>query len=273
MAKKTEDGGTSLWQLVVERRKRDAIYHDAGYWDARAKNRGGMSRSAWPSNVFNEVWDARQRELLDGVLGDMTGRTVLDVGCGTGRITRHFARAGAAHVVGMDFSPATIEAAIEETESTASDLVPRISFVTGDVNASLAHVAGQPFDDAVILGCLSVACQNVTQLRGALANIAETVKVGGRVVLCEPIHRSPLLRRILDMGIEEWVAAANEAGLHLTQAGRMGFVPVRLVFSVRDLPRWIVKPVFSVGEALLDRFPYLAPVSDYKLLLFTRASP
>jgi hypothetical protein len=86
----------------------------------------------------------------------------------------------------------------------------------------------------------------------------------------EPIHRSPLLRRILDLGLEEWIAAANRAGLSLAHADRMGFVPLRLVLSVRDLPQAVVRPLFEAGEKLLDRAPWLAPLSDYKLLLFTR---
>jgi hypothetical protein len=81
-----------------------------------------------------------------------------------------------------------------------------------------------------------------------------------------------LLRRVLDLGIEEWIACANAAGLSLTQADRMGFVPVRLVFSVRDLPRVVVAPIFRAGERLLDAAPWLYPLADYKLLLFTRSS-
>jgi hypothetical protein len=50
----------------------------------------------------------------------------------------------------------------------------------------------------------------------------------------------------------------------------MGFVPVRLIFSVRDLPRSLVSLVFGAGERLLDTAPWLAPLADYKLLLFTR---
>jgi hypothetical protein len=73
---------------------------------------------------------------------------------------------------------------------------------------------------------------------------------------------------VLPLGVEEWVACANRAGLSLERADRMGFVPVRLVLSVRDLPRPIVAPIFRAGERLLDAAPWLAPLSDYKLLLF-----
>ncbi len=57
----------------------------------------------------------------------------------------------------------------------------------------------------------------------------------------------------------------------MIDADRMGFVPVRLVFSVRDLPRPLVAPIFRAGERLLEVAPWLYALSDYKLLLFTRS--
>jgi len=265
-------GATSIWQLFKERKTRDALYADAGYWDARASAREGMARSLWPSNVFNEVWDQRQRELLVRVLGDLRGRRVVDIGCGTGRMTRFFAAAGAREVVGVDFSPSTVVAAREETARTTQASAP-IKFAVGDVVAGLDDIGVGAFDDAVVLGCFSVACRDEASLEKAMRNVGRLVRKGGRVLILEPIHRSPLLRRVLPLGIEEWVAAANRAGLRLAAADRMGFVPVRLVCSVRDLPKSLVTPVFRAGEWLLDKAPYLAPLSDYKLLVFTADGP
>ncbi|MBI2394038.1 MAG: methyltransferase domain-containing protein [Deltaproteobacteria bacterium] len=265
-------GATSIWQLFKERNTRDALYADAGYWDARASAREGMARSLWPSNVFNEVWDVRQRELLIRVLGDLRGRRVVDVGCGTGRMTRFFAAAGAREVVGVDFSPSTVEAARAETAATSQANAP-IRFSVGDVVAGLDDIGVGTFDDAIVLGCFSVACRDEASLEKAMRNVGRLVRRGGRVLILEPIHRSPLLRRVLPLGIEEWVAAANRAGLRLQAADRMGFVPVRFFFSVRDLPRFLVTPAFRAGEWLLDKAPYLAPLSDYKLLLFTADGP
>jgi SAM-dependent methyltransferase len=264
---KASFGATSLWQLFVERRTRDALYHDANYWDARASAREGLARSIWPSNVFNALWDERQRVLLRRALGDLSGRRVVDVGCGTGRMARWLASpngAGAREVVGVDFSPSTVEAAKTETPSDLSN----VRYVVGDVVAGIDALAGQTFDDAIVLGCFSVACRDLGSLERATKNVAQLVRPGGRLLLLEPIHRSPLLRRVLDLGVEDWVGVCNRAGLSLVLSDRMGFAPIRLVFSVRDLPRALVAPIFHAGERLLDRFPYLSPLSDYKLLLF-----
>lgn len=263
-------GATSIWQLFKERKTRDALYHAADYWDARASARDGLARSIWPSNVFNEYWDLRQRELIIRTLGDVRGRRVADVGCGTGRMTRFFAAAGAREVVGVDFSPSTVVSAREESQRVAPGA--KVEFAVGDVVAGLDSLGVGSFDDAVVLGCFSVACRDLGSLEKAMKNVARIVRPGGRVLIMEPIHRSPLLRRVLPLGLEDWISAANRAGLLLSGADRMGFAPVRLVMSVRDLPRAVVGTAFRAGEWLLDKAPYLAPLSDYKLLLFTHGA-
>ncbi|MGZ3423092.1 MAG: class I SAM-dependent methyltransferase [Polyangiales bacterium] len=263
-------GATSIWQLFKERKTRDALYHAADYWDARASARDGLARSIWPSNVFNEYWDVRQRELIVRTLGDVRGRRIADVGCGTGRMTRFFSAAGAREVVGVDFSPSTVASAREESARIAPGA--KVDFAVGDVVAGLDSLGVGSFDDAVVLGCFSVACRDLASLEKAMKNVARIVKPGGRVLIMEPIHRSPLLRRVLPLGLEDWISAANRAGLLLTGADRMGFAPVRLVMSVRDLPRSVVGTAFRAGEWLLDKAPYLAPLSDYKLLLFTHGA-
>jgi SAM-dependent methyltransferase len=262
-------GSSGVWQLVRERLARDAMYGVASYWDARASARRGMARSLWPSNTFNRLWDVRQREVVMRVLGDVAGRRIADVGCGTGRITRWLAEhCGARRVVGLDFSAVTVAAA--RAESTALVSSGLVRFERGDVLTSLDVAGVGAFDDAIVLGCLSVACRDPESLARAMSNVARLVRPGGRVLILEPIHRSPLLRRVLDLGLEEWIAAANGAGLALVRADRMGFVPVRLVFSVRDLPGRLVGPIFRAGERLLDAAPWLYALSDYKVLLFTR---
>jgi SAM-dependent methyltransferase len=264
-------GSSGVFQLFRERMARDAMYGVASYWDARASARMGMARSLWPSNAFNALWDERQRALVTRALGDVTGRRIADVGCGTGRMTRWLAEErGARQVVGIDFSQATVDAAREESAALVSSGLVR--FERGDVVAGLGAVGAVGFDDALVLGCLSVACRDRRALERAMVHVAKLVHRGGRVLVLEPIHRSPLLRRVLDLGLEEWIAAANRAGLDLVAGDRMGFVPVRLVFSVRDLPRAIVGPIFRAGERLLDAAPWLYPLSDYKLLMFTRSS-
>jgi SAM-dependent methyltransferase len=262
-------GSTGIWQLFKERASRQALYGESTYWDARAAARTGLARSLWPSNAFNALWNERQTALLARSLGSLRGRRVVDVGCGTGRITRWLAREGGAReVVGLDFSQGTVEAARLESKALVASGVAR--FERANVVAGFDELSLHDFDDAIVLGCFSVACPDASALSAAFRNVARIVRPGGRVLLLEPIHRSRLLRRVLDLGIEEWIALANHEGLALEGADRMGFVPVRIVMSVREAPlRW-VGPVFRAGERFLDAVPSLAPLSDYKLLFFSR---
>ena len=52
-----------------------------------------------------------ERYTLTALLGDLQGRTVLDMACGEGVYARQFMRAGAAGVTGVDISPAMVELA------------------------------------------------------------------------------------------------------------------------------------------------------------------
>lgn len=261
-------GSSGVLQLAKERASRGALYGNSSYWDARARAREGMARSLWPSNAFNTVWNARQLELIERSLGDVAGRRVIDIGCGTGRVSRWLAEHRGTEVVGIDFSAATVEAARVEANGLATSGAVR--YERGDILAGLGALELGTFDDAIVLGCLSVACRDRAALERAMTNVTALVRMGGRVLLLEPIHRSPLLRRVLDLGLEDWITSANRAGLALHRADRMGFVPVRLVLSVRDLPMFLVSPVFRACEKWLDGAPWLAPMSDYKLLLFER---
>jgi SAM-dependent methyltransferase len=262
-------GSSGVRQLLRERVQRKTLYGVADYWDARADAREGLARSMWPSNAFNALWHERQQQVILRALGGVVGHRVADIGCGTGRMSRWLAEScGAREVVGIDFSAATVAAARDESAPLLA--AGRVRYEQGDVLQGLDALHLGAFDDVLVVGCLSVACSERATLQLALENLSRLVRPGGRVLLLEPIHRSPLLKRVLDLGVEEWIACANRAGLVLDGTDRMGFVPVRLALSVRDLPLPAVAPLFRAGEALLDRAPWLGPVADYKLLLFRR---
>lgn len=80
------------------------------------------------------VADAQERILVE-FLGDLTGRSVLDVGTGTGRAALALARRGA-QVTGVDASPEMLRVAADRAGSAG---VP-VAFMPGDAHAL-------PFDD------------------------------------------------------------------------------------------------------------------------------
>ena len=61
-----------------------------------------------------------ERYTLMKLLGDLQGRTVLDIACGEGVYARQFKRTGAAEVTGVDISPAMV--ALAEAEERAEPI-------------------------------------------------------------------------------------------------------------------------------------------------------
>ncbi|WP_457031004.1 class I SAM-dependent methyltransferase [Kitasatospora sp. P5_F3] len=101
------------------------------------------------------------------LVGDVTGRSILDLASGTGFYSREFKRRGASHVLGVDISSAMVDAAQGLEDSAPLG----VHYEVGDV-AEL-RTFEQPFD-------IAVAVQ--------LFNYAEDVATIER--MCRVIHRS-----------------------------------------------------------------------------------
>lgn len=63
--------------------------------------------------------------------GDVTGKTVLDIGCGSGRYAVDFASRGAARVLGVDLSDEMI--ALARAEAERHGVLDRCEFRVGDI--------------------------------------------------------------------------------------------------------------------------------------------
>lgn len=112
----------STEQKVLDHFHADARRFDAIYEDS--KN---------PITRFvDHVWRGVVRRRLDLTLerlGDLTGKTVLDVGCGSGRYCIEYAARGASRVVGLDFAPGMIDLAREI--AGRAGVADRCEFVVG----------------------------------------------------------------------------------------------------------------------------------------------
>ena len=65
--------------------------------------------------------------------GDIVGKTVLDLGCGTGRLALGAAFLGAKQVVGVDIDKDAIKMAFEN--SVKANLKEKVQWITGDIDA------------------------------------------------------------------------------------------------------------------------------------------
>ena len=116
--------------------------------------------------------DNLARRLLR-MAGDVSGKRVLDAGCGEGHVARLFARHGA-KVVAVDISPRLLEhaRALEDKDPHG------IEFVARDLATGLPSHRGA-FD----LATANMMLDDCEDLAGVLCGIADALKPNGRLLL------------------------------------------------------------------------------------------
>lgn len=157
---------------------RTAEPDEAGALEAAAAEAEG--RQAPPT-----VIEGNLGTMLDW-LGDLRGKRVLDLCCGTGSTSLLLAESGAEDVVGCDVSETSLDVA--RGRASALDPRRRPSFVRQDLGTPRAEWEGR-FD--VLFG--SYALHHL-DLDRCLPLLAGYLKPGGRSVFLETSARNPVLR-------------------------------------------------------------------------------
>jgi demethylmenaquinone methyltransferase/2-methoxy-6-polyprenyl-1,4-benzoquinol methylase len=130
------------------------------------------------NRVMTAGFDLRWRRLAAAAVV-RSGDRVLDAACGTGELAIADARAGAAHVVGLDFSPRMLERARRKAS--------HVEWVEGDMLA-IAFPDGS-FDSATV----GFGVRNVADLELALRELHRVLRPGGRLAVLEITQpRGPL---------------------------------------------------------------------------------
>jgi magnesium-protoporphyrin O-methyltransferase len=162
------------------------------YFDRTAANAWTQLTSDAPvGRVRQTVREGRDRmraTLLDWLPTNLTGRRVLDAGCGTGAAAIELARRGA-EVVAIDLSPNLIDVA--RKRASDSDVRGSLRFTSGDM---LDPALGE-FDHVVAMD--SLIHYRVDDIVGALATLAPRVR-GSMVITYAP--RTPLLATMHALG-------------------------------------------------------------------------
>ncbi len=107
------------------------------------------------------------------------GDTVVDVACGTGDLTMAFARAAAAGVIGVDFTPAMLEMARRKHSRLDPATSGRIDYVAGD---AMDLPLGDASADVV---SIAFGIRNVQDVARAIREFARVLRPSGRLVILE----------------------------------------------------------------------------------------
>ncbi len=210
---------------------------------------------AWRASDLGRITDRIEEELILALAGPVTGKSVLDVGCGDGLLSVRLAQQGA-RVTGVDVDPRTLDAARDRASSAHA----AVMFIEGNVD-SLPCAEGT-FD---IVVAVAVLCF-VPNAESAASEMARVLRPGGRVVIGELGRYSPwAAKRTLSawLGSRMWRAAsfrsaseleriAESAKLHVTAIrGAIYYPPCNLCARwLAPIDRHLAK-VTTTGAAFI----------------------
>jgi 2-polyprenyl-3-methyl-5-hydroxy-6-metoxy-1,4-benzoquinol methylase len=191
---------------VRRRFERDAQSFDAIY---------RLERSPfwrWVNTTFRKAVFERY-DITFEQAGDVTGKTILDVGCGSGVYTVDFARRGARRVVGVDLSSNMLKLAAQEAEQ--HQVADRCAFIQADF---LELDLKDPFDISIAMGVFDYVPDQVAFLRKMVELTTGKVIVAfpGHSLLREPARR---LRYRLTRKGEIYLYSQEDVERIATQAG------------------------------------------------------
>lgn len=147
---------------------------DHGVRAAQAGGNRWLSEARGPAATYDDRWEelAARGENVHGeadLVSSLGPRSVLDAGCGTGRVAIELQRRSV-DVVGVDLDPAML--------ARARAKAPEVTWAEGD----LADVdLGRRFDVVVLAGNVMIYLEPGTE-RSVVANLARHLEPGGLLV-------------------------------------------------------------------------------------------
>jgi len=248
-------GISDLKKMLNNRRNREKLYCTPEYWDSKAAELEGDSVLMWTNNHLNYYYHREHLSLFKQYLPRLEGARVLDVGCGTGRISRYLAQRGAT-VLGIDFSREVI--AIAQKQSPIGNPSYRVESVFDFEEENY-------FDLLVSWGSITIASKNRDELFNIMLRLSKSLKPHGKAILLEPIHTG-FLHRVLNMDTREFCEVMNQAGFQVEDIYHLHFWPMRLLLCYTTWPKFITAAGYYLGEGIMNLFGHKS-FGDYKAII------
>lgn len=121
-------------------------------------------------------------------LGELTGRQVLEIGCGSGKNSSLLAKSGA-NVFAFDLSPVSVKVA---------NLRATLNGVADDIHAVVAAGEYLPYADEQFDVVFGRAILHHLDVMVASTEIHRVLKPGGKAVFVEPMGMNPILNFVRD---------------------------------------------------------------------------
>jgi 2-polyprenyl-3-methyl-5-hydroxy-6-metoxy-1,4-benzoquinol methylase len=256
---------------AAARKHAEEVFHDQ--WAA------GVDVAAIDIRRMNEVCTAPEMRQITAALGDLRGRTLLDVGCGLGEAAVYFALQGA-EVTATDISPGMCDATRRLAAANGVDVVTHVSAAE-----DLGLAKDCQFDIIYTGNTLHHA-----DLAAMLDNILPHLKSDGVFASWDPVAYNPVIN--IYRAIATKVRTADEHPLRLRDVrevtGRFASAEVKwfwltalLIFIIMavvqfrspnkerywkkvveeaDRWAWLYRPLAALDRGLLKVLPFLAPL-------------
>lgn len=170
------------------------------------------------NNRVHSLWqDQRWRKQAVKMAEVKPGDVVVDVACGTGDLTRAFARTSAARVLGLDFTPAMLDIAKRKDERLTAE--GRVEYREGDaMNLALP-------DGSADVVSIAFGLRNVADPARALAEFRRVLRPGGRLIVLEfDRPRNPVVRKVSDF-YTGWLMPRTATLISRDRSGAYQYLP------------------------------------------------
>jgi SAM-dependent methyltransferase len=167
-------------------------------WQRSEAPRGDDYDARWRKLAASGQNVHGEADLVESLLRESGGTSVLDGGCGTGRVAIELAGRGLLSVVGVDADARMLAAARSKA--------PELSWVEADL-ADLASAVPGPFDLVLLAGNVMIFLEPGTEAR-TLAALADRLAPGGLLVAGFSVRADRLT-------LERYDRLAGDAGLQL----------------------------------------------------------
>jgi ubiquinone/menaquinone biosynthesis C-methylase UbiE len=205
-------------------------------------------------------------------LGNVSGRRVIDFGCGSGANTALLANRGA-HVWAIDISEDLLKLGRRRLSVSGRD---------GGATFIAASAHDLPFPDASIDVVFGIAILHHLDLDLVSREVRRVLKPGGRAIFQEPVRNSPIIRFLRSLvpyrapDISPYERPLTDAELQRFATGfsewsvRAFALPHVQVGQVLPVVKNYWRTLYKADRAMLDGAPWLARYASIRVISLTK---
>ena len=223
------------------------------------KDDRGFSQ-VWPDSHSTRVRASLRCSYMISLMDPSPSKSVLEIGCGTGFISKMLAEQTGMSILGIDLCKSFVK------EAEKNCVSPNLKYICGDF--LLANILQErSFDYIVGNGILHHLFKN---MQSSLSSIFRLLNPGGKIVFLEPnilnpyvylIFSVPALRRQARLEPDEMAFSSSFARASLKV---VGFDDIKIEykdFLIPGIPTILIRPSIFAGN-LFEKTPFLRLLSQ-----------